>query len=162
MRRRDTDSRLNALAGGRIFPGIHHHGRFEVAESAERLHVAFQSDDSAVQVSVDARPTDRVPTTSVFASLAEASAFFQAGSIGYSVTEDEGCFQGLELRCPVWQMTPLEMTAVVSSYFGDEAIFPRGSVRYDSAFLMRDVQHQWHAQPDLMAHRVSLEMAAAM
>jgi hypothetical protein len=30
VRRRDTDSRLNALAGGRLFPGIHHHAGFVV------------------------------------------------------------------------------------------------------------------------------------
>lgn len=160
VRRRDTDSRLNTLAGGRIFPGVHHHGRFEVSESAERLHVAFYSDDRAVTVAVDAQSANRVPKTSVFSSLAEASAFFQAGSLGFSVTENEGCFQGLELRCPVWNMTPLEMVAVRSSYFADESIFPCGSIRYDSAFLMRDVQHEWHAQPDLVARRASREMAA--
>ncbi len=161
VRRRDTDSRLNTLAGGRIFPGVHHHGQFDVLENAEQLHVAFRSDDDAVRVSVDARPSDRVPATSVFRSLAEASAFFQAGSVGYSVTQDERCFQGLELRCPVWQMTPLDAVAVQSSYFADETIFPRGSVRYDSAFLMRDVQHQWHARPDLQACRAPLVLAGA-
>ncbi|MGD9648432.1 MAG: DUF2071 domain-containing protein [Pirellulales bacterium] len=159
-RRRDTDSRLNALAGGRVFPGVHHHGRFEVAESAEQLHVAYSSDDGAVSVAVDARPTDRVPSNSVFASLDEASAFFQAGSLGYSVTGDSACFQGLELRCPVWQMTPLETVSVQSSYFADEAIFPRGSVRYDSAFLMRGIVHEWHAQPDLVVAS-SLDRALA-
>jgi hypothetical protein len=30
--RRDTSSRLNALAGGRLFPGLHHHARFQVDE----------------------------------------------------------------------------------------------------------------------------------
>jgi len=161
VRRRDTDSRLNTLAGGRIFPGVHHHGRFDVAESAEQLRVALDSDDGAVRVSVDARPTDRVPATSVFASLDEASAFFQAGSLGYSITQDSGCFQGLELRCPVWHMTPLETVAVRSSYFADESIFPSGSVRYDSAFLMRDVVHEWHAQPDLRACRAPLDLVGA-
>ena len=161
VRRRDTDSRLNTLAGGRIFPGVHHHGRFDVLENAEQLRVAFRSDDAAVLVSVDARPSDRVPATSVFRSLDEASAFFQAGSLGYSVSQDEGCFQGLELRCPVWHMTPLEMAAVQSSYFADKTIFPRGSVRYDSAFVMRDVQHEWHARPDLRACRLPLDFAGS-
>ena len=35
VRRRDTNSRLNALVGGRLFPGVHHHARFSVRESAE-------------------------------------------------------------------------------------------------------------------------------
>jgi len=30
IRRRDTNSRLNSLAGGRLFPGLHHHAQFTV------------------------------------------------------------------------------------------------------------------------------------
>src|SRR5438309_1681955 len=30
VRRRDTNSRFNALVGGRLFPGFHHHARFTV------------------------------------------------------------------------------------------------------------------------------------
>ncbi|MBX9790273.1 MAG: DUF2071 domain-containing protein [Pirellulales bacterium] len=163
VRRRDTDSRLNALAGGRVFPGVHHHGRFDVAESAEQLRVAYDSDDGAVSMEVDARVSDRLPVASVFASLDEASAFFQAGSIGYSVTEKEGCFQGLELCCPVWQMTSLEIVSMRSSFFADESIFPRDAVEIDSAFLMRQVAHEWHARADLLAPRSeSAERAAAL
>src|SRR5438552_17466686 len=35
--RRDTNSTLNALAGGRIFPGIHHRGKFRVRESESQF-----------------------------------------------------------------------------------------------------------------------------
>ena len=38
IRRRDTSSRLNALAGGRLFPGIHHHAHFTVEEAADHSH----------------------------------------------------------------------------------------------------------------------------
>ena len=41
VRRRDTSSRLNALVGGRIFPGIHSHARFDVRETADRFEVAL-------------------------------------------------------------------------------------------------------------------------
>ena len=34
--RRDTSSRLNSAAGGRLFPGIHHHARFDVQEQDDR------------------------------------------------------------------------------------------------------------------------------
>ena len=37
VRRRDTSSRLNALAGGRAFPGIHAHARFTVRESGSHF-----------------------------------------------------------------------------------------------------------------------------
>src|SRR5437762_1679839 len=43
--RRDTSSRLNALAGGRLFPGVHRHARFEVAEAGDGYSVALRSDD---------------------------------------------------------------------------------------------------------------------
>ena len=39
-----------------------------------------------------------LPPTSLFGSLQEASAFFERGSLGYSVTARPGQFDGLELR----------------------------------------------------------------
>ena len=35
--RRDTDSRLAVGVGGRFFPGIHHHARFDVREDKSRM-----------------------------------------------------------------------------------------------------------------------------
>src|SRR5262249_30651973 len=37
--RRDTSSWLNALAGGRLFPGVHHHATFRVQEQGGRYRV---------------------------------------------------------------------------------------------------------------------------
>jgi hypothetical protein len=45
VRRRDTSSWINSLAGGRLFPGLHHHARFTVEERADHYHVALRSDD---------------------------------------------------------------------------------------------------------------------
>src|SRR5437867_8030922 len=50
--RRDTSSRLNTLAGGRLFPGIHHHARFTVRETLDHFEVALQSDDGRTHVAV--------------------------------------------------------------------------------------------------------------
>jgi hypothetical protein len=85
----------------------------------------------------------------VFSSLAEASAFFRAGSTGYSVTSTPGRLDGIELRLPAWRMEPLQVEEVYSSYFADEARFPPGSVAFDCALLMRDLAHEWHAAADL-------------
>src|SRR4051794_35955683 len=52
--RRDSDSRLTVLFGGRIFPGAHNHARFTVEETEERLHVAFRADDGTAEVDVTA------------------------------------------------------------------------------------------------------------
>jgi uncharacterized protein YqjF (DUF2071 family) len=149
VRRRDTNSWLNSLAGGRLFPGIHHHARFTVKESADRFAVALRSDDGITSMSVRGRRTDRLPASSVFGSLLEASAFFEAGSLGYSATADPTRFQGLELRCLNWRVESLEVEEVRSSFFEDRALFPTGSIEFDCALLMRGIQHEWHGKPDL-------------
>ena len=71
--RRDSSSRLNALLGGRLVPGEHHHARFEVAENESRLSVGLQSDDGLVQVKVVGQVADRLQSDSIFASLEEVS-----------------------------------------------------------------------------------------
>ena len=149
VRRRDTDSRLNAWAGGRLFPGIHHHARFTVEETADRCHVALRSDDRVTSMEVRGRRVDELPATSVFGSLEEASAFFRAGSLGYSATPRPSHFQGLELRCLSWRAEPLEVEEVRSSFFEDESLFPQGSIGFDCALLMRGIEHEWHGKPDL-------------
>lgn len=149
VRRRDTSSRLNSLAGGRVFPGIHHHATFTVRETADHFEVAMRSDDGATSVSVRGRRADQLPASSVFHSLDEASAFFQAGSLGYSATHDPSRFQGLELQCFNWQVEPLEVEAVRSSFFEDVSLYPKGSIEFDCALLMRDIDHEWHGKSDL-------------
>lgn len=149
VRRRDTSSRLNALAGGRLFPGIHRHARFAVRESGNHFDVSLRSDDGVTSLSVVGDVADRLPGGSVFGSVAEASEFFRAGSLGYSATPDPRRFQGLELRCHRWQVEPLAMSAVRSSYFDDRAVFPAGSIEFDCALLMRGIEHEWHGKPDL-------------
>lgn len=147
--RRDTSSRLNTLVGGRLFPGIHHHARFEVAESNDRLRVEFESDDHHASAGVVARLAEGLPADSVFGSLDEASRFFQRGALGYSVTNDPARFDGLELRCSRWAVQPLAIESVRSSYFDDRAMFPEGSAKIDCALLMRGVEHEWHMREDL-------------
>jgi len=147
--RRDTNSRFNSLAGGRLFPGFHHPARFEVNESAHSLSVTMRSDDGGAQIAVHGRPMKRLAASSVFHSLEEASTFFQTCSMGYSATADPCRFQGLELRCRNWQVEPLEVEDVRSNFFEDASLFPRGSIEFDSALLMRGIEHEWHSQTDL-------------
>lgn len=155
VRRRDTNSRLNSLAGGRIFPGIHHHAKFAVEESTDHFEVTLRSDDGVTSLSVRGHCGDRLPASSVFHSLEEASAFFQAGSLGYSATADSSRFQGLELRCRHWQVEPLEVEAVHSSFFEDVTLFPKGTIELDCALLMRGIEHEWHGKPDLCCPAVT-------
>ena len=147
--RRDTSSRLNALVGGRLFPGIHHHATYTVHETVDRLEVALRSDDGVTRVSVSGVRAAQLPASSVFGSLAEASTFFEGGALGYSATPDPLRHQGLELRCRTWQVEPLTVERVESSFFDDPARFPPGSVALDCALLMRGIEHEWHGKEDL-------------
>ena len=149
VRRRDTNSWLNSLAGGRIFPGLHNHAKFTVKETAEHFEVALQSDDGETSMSVKGHLADKLPASSMFESLEEASAFYQAGALGYSATPDASRFQGLELRCRNWSVEPLAVEQVRSSFFDDESLFPKGSIEFDCALLMRGIDHEWHGQSDL-------------
>jgi hypothetical protein len=149
VRRRDTNSWLNALAGGRLFPGFHHHARFAVTESANRFEVALRSDDGVTSMLVRGRRADQLPPSSVFPSLEDASRFFQAGSLGHSATRDPSRFQGLELRCSNWQIEPLAVEEVRSSFFENVSLFPKGSIEFDCALLMRGIEHEWHGRTEL-------------
>jgi len=147
--RRDTGSQFSHLAGGRIFPGEHHHASFEVVESENEISLTMKSDDAAVALEIAGRTALGLPSTSVFSSLAEASSFFERGSVGYSVTRDPGRLDGLKLATEEWRVEPLEVSRIYSSYFSDETKFPKGTVEFDHALIMRNVEHEWHSADDL-------------
>ncbi|MEI9893935.1 MAG: DUF2071 domain-containing protein [Chthoniobacter sp.] len=146
--RRDTGSRLNALAGGRLFPGEHHFAHFDVVDFNDEISLAMHSSDGLVDLSVRGIVAEILPTTSGFASVEDASRFFEPGSIGFSVTKDSKRLDGISLRTKTWSIAPLNVTAVHSSYFTDAAKFPDGSVHFDCALLMRNIEHEWHSEPD--------------
>lgn len=147
--RRDTNSRLNTLVGGRLFPGMHHHAHFTTTETDKRISVAFTSDDSSVRVVVAGRPDATLPADSVFGSLAEASTFFERGSLGYSATRDPQRFDGLELRSRQWRVEPFSVEQVETSFFDNRSLFPTGTATFDSALLMRGIPHEWHGHDQL-------------
>lgn len=154
--RRDTSSRLNCMMGGRLFPGLHHHADFHVDEENERYRIELNSDDRHTHLLVEGHVAQELPSTSVFRSLNEASEFFERGSLGYSVTARPDLFDGLELRSFNWQVQPLAVDKVESSFFEDRALFPSGSVEFDCALLMRGIEHEWHGRGRLSAETASL------
>ena len=148
--RRDTNLWLNALAGGRLFPGEHHRANFAVTDDGIGIKLAARSRDGTMNVAVQARESDALPPTSCFGSLDEASAFFALGSLGYSATRGGRHLDGIRLATDHWQVRPLAVEQVTSSYFADESRFPPGSAVFDHALLMRDIIHRWEAAPDLL------------
>ena len=152
--RRDTNALFNRLAGGRIFPGVHHAATFRVLETDNRFKLEMRSNDHETFVRVHGHVTDSLPANSIFQSLAEASEFFRRGSLGWSARPEENTFDGLELSSQKWLMEPLAIDRIASSFFENPQLFPTGSATFDSAFLMRDIPHQWHARGKLAVEHV--------
>lgn len=142
--RRDTDSLVATLLGGRAVPGVHHRADFTVASDDDDDAVAFASRDGHVHVEVSGRVSDRLPVTSIFASVVAASGFFEKDVTGWSATPVAGRYDCLELRTDHWRVDAFDVDHVRSSFFDDITIFPPGTVRYDHALVMRRIPHTWH------------------
>lgn len=148
--RRDTSSYLATLVGGRLFPGEHHRARFAVHEGGGRFEAAFTSRDGRAHVDVVASTMADLPADSVFGSVAEASAFFREGSLGYSATRKPDRFDGLELCCATWNVVPLVVERVESSFFDDHAHFPAEAAELDCALLMGGIPVRWKQRRPLL------------
>jgi hypothetical protein len=144
--RRDTNSRLNTFAGGRLFPGVHHHAAFHVVESDTHLEIGIESDDGRTRVHVAGHVADALPAASIFSNLEEASRFFQNGALGYSPQRTVGRYEGLQLQCEDWSIRPFEVERVTSSYFEDKTLFPDATATFDCALLMRGIRHRWQSR----------------
>ena len=149
--RRDSDSLINVAVGGRLYPGVHHRARFDVAETADEIRVAFAAVDASAAVSVVVRVTDELPDSRLFIDTAAASAFFERGSIGFSDTRQASRFDGLELHTAAWKVEPGAVVSAESSFFADQALFPAGSVELDCALVMRQIPVRWRALAPLRA-----------
>lgn len=149
--RRDTDSLLNSLAGGRIFPGVHHHSRFEIDDESDKgnLITIMISHKSERLVEVEASLGDTLPPDSIFTSFGESSRFFENGCIGYSSRPNSPRLDGLLLKVPAWKAEPLEVHSIKSSFFDNPEIFPPGSITFDHALFMHDIPHEWHSEPEI-------------
>ena len=146
--RRDTGSRLVSLAGGRLFPGSHHRARFEVREDERSLELTMASDDG-IEIGLRGATADALPAGSCFASLAESSAFFEAGALGYSPARRPGKIEGFRLETPEWKVSPFALEEVHASFYEDATTFPSGSVTFDHALVMRNADSHWRTVPDL-------------
>ena len=143
--RRDTSLKLNAFVGGRLFPGKHYLAKFNVQEANGNYHIDFKSSDETV-TSIDATKTKVFNENSIFETLENASDFFENGDLGYSPNKDK--FDGLRLKAYKWEVQPLEVSNVKSSFFENEEIFPKDSVTFDNALLMTNIEHEWKSEQE--------------
>jgi hypothetical protein len=143
--RRDTSLRLNTILGGRLFPGKHYLAKFNVKEGGGQYHIDFTSSDNT-SISIDAKETGQFDPSSIFETLENVSDFFEKGAVGYSPNGDK--YEGLKLQVYTWQVQPLEVQGVHSSFYENDAVFPIGSVQFDNALLMTRVEHEWKSMDD--------------
>jgi hypothetical protein len=148
--RRDTGSSISHILGGLVFPGEHNKAVFAVEDTGAVISICMKSRDREMTVEIQGSVTTELAPTSIFSSLAESSAFFEEGSVGFSVTQDPHRLDGLRLDTTAWRVEPLEVRHIHSSYFADTARFPEGSIEFDHALIMRDIEHEWHSEPDLV------------
>lgn len=147
--RRDTNSFLNTLAGGRLFPGEYYRANFQVTDAMAEIDFKMQSEDDGVAIRLRAKIAPELPGNSRFETLKAASDFFEPGALGYSATRGGDRLNGMTLKTKTWRVEPLEVEEVYSSYFSDEKNFPAGAVHFDCALLMRDIEHSWQSESDL-------------
>ncbi len=147
--RRDTSSWLNQAAGGRVFPGEHNLADFTVADDGSSVAMSIRARDGRMSIELRVRGSEALPPTSCFGSLAESSAFFEGGCVGYSVTRGGRRLDGMRLQTQDWRVRPLDVEHVESSFFAAESAFPAGSVVFDHALIMREIRHAWHGEADL-------------
>ncbi len=146
--RRDSNSRLTWLLGGRVFPGAHHYARFSAEETDDVLHVGFRSQDGTAQAEVRVAVEPTLTNSRLFADVAEASRFFEEGAVGLSPGRDPLRLEAVRLTTRAWQVQPCRVISSQSSFFDDATLFPAGSATIDSALVMRKVPVLWDSLPD--------------
>jgi hypothetical protein len=110
----------------------------------------MRSRDDEIRVDLKGKFANDLPAESIFDKLADSSEFFRGGALGYSVTHGEKHLDGITLETKEWKVRPLEVENVNSSFYADTAMFPEGTIEFDHALIMQNVQHEWHAAPDFV------------
>ena len=132
-----------------MFPGVHHFAVFKVDEDNGQYKVEFTSEDGTY-LKISANETNEWSDKSVFDDQDCASDFFKQGSIGYSPDKIGGTFGGLELKTKKWEVSPLTVSNVESSFFENESTFPKGTIKFDNALLMRNIDHEWNSKKTIL------------
>jgi hypothetical protein len=147
--RRETDRALVTALGGRLFPGVHTRARFDVDDRDGRLSYDVRSEGGDADVKLRVRSVDRWAPSPSFPAFEDVRDFFARGDHGFSCTMRGDELEGMQLRTQVWEMSPLEVEDVTSTFFDDRSRFPEGSIGLDGAVLMRGIPHEWHELRDI-------------
>ena len=147
--RRDTSSWVNAFSGGRFFPGVYRKAGFTVTVSDDHYMVDVKSDDGSRLMFINAAVTNHLPAGSTFDRAENVSEFFETGNVGWSAKAGTSGFDAIELKTAEWHMEPLKVREQFSAFFTDRNRFPPGTVEFDSAMIMRGLEHSWIPRDNL-------------
>ena len=147
--RRDTNSRITAASGGKVFPGSYQLARFAVDESGGQVRISVSSRDGQVRLAVTAAPAGAL-ASELFQTLDDAVDFFRRGALGLSPSARAGCLDGVRLHSANWAAQPMR-AEIRSSLFDDAALFPPGACSLDCALVMRNLPARWSADDPLPA-----------
>jgi len=141
--RRDSGSWFNTIVGGRLFPGVHHPVDFTISKKAEELSIKIESQDGMTDLEVSGSVATEFTQTSIFGSLKSISDFFEMGNCGFSDGRNPRALDGIKLCTDAWKTEPFKVNHIRSSFFDSQERFPEGSIEFDSALYMHDIEHQW-------------------
>ncbi len=141
--RRDTDSTFASRLGGILFPGTFRDAEFRVTEADDALDLEVLTEDGSADVRFRAALGASWKWTLLFARLADVRGFFQRADCGFEYTRGGDALEGMRLNQQRWEMTPVALDGLHSAFYADEQRFPRGSVGFDSAVIMRGIPHYW-------------------
>lgn len=134
---RHSSSLLPVVGGGRLFPGVQKHARFNLDESDSRFRVSMAAPGIAVSVDVEVGGDWN---SSLFPTVEAASSFHEGGAVGWSPRRDGRGVEPLELTSREWAVEPARVISVQSSYFEG---LPAGAAVLDSVVVMRDLPFFW-------------------
>ncbi len=119
------------VLGGRVFPGVHKAARFTIDESGDRYAVTMEAPDETLSAEVE---VGGPWVSGLFGSLEEASDFYRAGRIGWSLRQDAATAEPVALSAEGWRVEAGQLRQMRSSFFD---ALPAGAAEFDSAVVMR-------------------------
>jgi hypothetical protein len=148
--RRDTNSPITALAGDKVFPGVHRLARFTIHEHRSEFQIAVASRDGTLGLSVAAHGSTFLGGE-LFGSLEDAVSFFRGGSLGYSPSGVTHRLIGVRIQSRTWDARPVTVRHMASSMFDDPSVFPKGSCTLDFGLVVRNLPVRWQNEGPLDA-----------
>lgn len=143
--RRVTDSRLVALAGGRVFPGSQSTARVRLQVDHRSVRAIAVSGEGTILSGLFERGSNR-GGGSLFSDHEKRERFFAAGGLGVSPARGGKGYDGMRLEVENWNSTLVEAVNVSSEFFDNSDRFPRDGIAFDHAMLMENLNHTWTHQ----------------